>query len=455
MKRFLSVCLCCLLLWGMAIPGYAQEASQVREIYTVDDLLAIAEAPEGSYILMQDLDMTGVTWPSPDFSGIFDGNGYSILNLTLSEFGPSTPESYDGNSIAYETHYVALFGTLIGAEVKNLNLVNVRALVESDVPVFLAGIAGYFQESTVSNCSVTGNLELRAHDRMFGVGGIAGYGGVGLIENCTVDVTLICTDTDAETKDEQFMGGIYATGFLDVKNCTVTIDGYVSEHGYVHNGGIVGMFMQAPHGWKYTGKLSGNKVYGKITFFEDNRDRRAYCRPIAGEILAYSHSEANNKYEFQRDERKEYDVELRPEMCPEPVYDVLEIPATCNTFGYTDYICTSCGYTYKDHYTLYQHTVTQWSTLLEATEEAEGLEEGSCDLCGFTEQRNLPKLEPVPTEPETEPSTQPEPTEPTVPVKKSNPIPWILLAAVAAAAVVVSVFLLAKPKKKKQGKFQK
>ena len=37
----------------------------------------------------------------------------------------------DGNLKSYETNYVALFGTLQNAEVKNLNLLNVRGVVES------------------------------------------------------------------------------------------------------------------------------------------------------------------------------------------------------------------------------------------------------------------------------------------------------------------------------------
>ena len=59
-------------------------------------------------------------------------------------------------------------------------------------------------------CTVTGCLELRAHDRMFGVAGVVGYGS-GTVEGCTVDVTLICTDTDPNTKDEQFMAAVFST----------------------------------------------------------------------------------------------------------------------------------------------------------------------------------------------------------------------------------------------------
>lgn len=453
MKQCVTVLCCAIFLFLMIVPGFAQELPDTIEIRTVEDLQSVAENPTANFILMNDLDLSGVEWFSPDFSGTFDGNGHSLLNLYLSHPGPTKPESYDGNLLSYETDYVGLFATMQNATVKNLNLVNLRGLVEIDSPCFFAGIAGYFQESTISNCTVTGTLELRAHDRMFGIGGIAGFGGIGLIENCNVNVTLICTDTDAATKDEQFLGGIYATGFIDVKDCIVTIDGYGSEHGYAHNGGIVGMYMQQPYGMKISGKLTGNKVYGKITFFEDNRDRRAYCRPIAGETLAFSHSTAYNKYEFERDERKDYDIELRPEMCADPTYTEVLTDPGCESFGYTTYRCDSCGYTYTDHYTLYRHTVTNWQTVLPATEDAEGISEGSCDLCGVLQQRTDPVLEPVPTE-ATQAATQPEVTEPTsvVPEKIQFPVIPVTLGAAFVAALLV---LLLRPRKQRKGKFQK
>lgn len=451
MKRFLLLLLSVLLISGMSVSACATEVSDTVEIYTVEDLMKIVENPGGSYILMKDLDMTGVEWNCPDFRGSFDGNGHAILNLYLSQPGPSIRESYDGNCIPYETQYAGLFGVVENAEIKNLNLVNVRALVEIDTPCFLAGIAGYLQESTISGCSVSGTLELRAHDRMFGIGGIAGFGGIGLIENCNVDVTLICTDTDAETKDEQFLGGVYGTGFVDVKDCTVTIDGYASEHGYAHNGGIVGMFMQRPFGWQVMGKITGNYVEGKITFFEDNLDRRAYCHPIIGETLAYSIANSGNRYDFKNDERKEYDVELRPEMCENPVYTETVTAPGCDTFGFTTFACDSCGYAYTDDFTLYQHTVSNWEEAEPATLEAEGLSQGNCDLCGIQQQRSEPKLKPEVT-PETEPPTQPETTEPPQRSPEKAGIPVVPIAAGAVVLVILAAFLL-RPKKK--GKFQK
>lgn len=435
--RKICLCVCmALLLTLAAVPAAATETEAATEtartapveIYTVEDLQQMAQNPTGSYILMNDLDMEGIAWKSLDFSGSFDGNGYAILNLTLSEPGDARPDSVDGNRKKYETAYVGFFGTLQDAQVKDLKLLGLRALVESDEPCFLGGIAGYISNSTVSNCSVSGILELRAHDRMLGVGGLAGYG-AGYFDGCTVDVTLICTDTDQTKRDEQFMGGILANGYADITNCQVKIDGYCSEYGYCHNGGLVGMLMQYPWG-KWSSKVMNNTVTGKITFFEKNTDRRAYCAALIGEALTPTKQVRDNTEDFLRDERKEYDVELRPEMCENPVYTDMVTAPDCDSYGYTSHTCDGCGYTYLDSYTLPEHIPGEWTLVREATVEETGLWQAYCP-CGREFSREEPKLDPPPT-------TEPAPTEEeTVPVQQEDDITVPVMTVVKDASLVV------------------
>lgn len=446
-RRIISMLILLSLLLSLGVSAAAAETTEpadaVKEIWTVEDLMSMAEDPEGSYILMADLDLAGVQWQSIDFSGTFDGNGHAILNLTITGPGQEKPASYDGNRKQYETTYFGLFGTLRDAQVKNLQLLNVRALVVWDSPVFLAGIAGYAEKTVISGCTVTGTLELRAHDRMFGVGGVVGYGS-GAVENCDVDVTLICTDTDAQTRDEQFLGGIYGTGFMDMRDCNVVIDGYVSDHGYVHSGGMVGMYMDYPFGKGVRGYVQGNSVEGKITFFEDNTNRRAYCKAIIGETLVDWWYLGENREDFLRDERFEYDVELRPEMCETPIYTQEITPSDCENFGYTTCTCTTCGYSYRDYYTLRVHEVTEWTIQKEPTVEEEGLSVGYC-ACGLEHTRVEPKLEP-PTEAPTEPVTEAPATE--APVYEEIPVgvdpvfyialgSWCVLLLLALILIVI------------------
>lgn len=460
MKKILPALAAVLVVFAMlatAVPALAEETQSPVEIYTPEDLLKMAQDPDGSYILMADLDMTGIPWKAVDMKGgSFDGNGHAILNLTLTEMGDLKPNSCDGNKKLYETAYFGLFGTLVDSEVKNLKLLNVRALVTIDEPCFVGGLAGYAENATITDCTVVGTLELRAFDRMFGVGGVVGYGS-GKIKKCTVDVTLITTDTDATTKDEQFLGGVYATGFMDVRDCDVTIDGYTSEHGYVHNGGIVGMYMEYPLGTGKKGYITGNHVEGRITFFENNPDRRAYCKAFVGEALVNYYILDDNTQNFKRDEWKDFSEELRPEMCAVPEYTESVIAGNCTTYGYTQHTCEICGYSYRDRYTLFTHTVSVWTQQEPATLETEGLELGYCDGCGIQQTRAIPVLQPetVPTTNDA-PETIPQGTVThTASPKKQNHLPLILAITIVVGCAAALIVLLVQESKRKRRRKRK
>ena len=388
----------------------ATRQENVTQITDMAGLRAMEQDPTGSYQLAADIDASGETWFPFSFHGTLDGNGYSILNLSIQDAGEAIRETYDGNMKVYDTYFAALFDELSGGSVNSLNLVNLRIDVTTDQPCFVGGIAGYMENATIENCSVQGSLQLHAHDRMFGVGGIIGYG-CGEIRDCSADVTLVCVDTDASTKDEQFMGGVCAAGYPDMHGCKIKITGFDSDHGYVHDGGLVGMYMFYPKGTKYKGSITDNYVSGKITFFEDNKNRRAYCNGFIGEIMNWDFENGRNKNDFTRDEVFKYDVDLMPHACENPVMreDVTE--AGCE-FGYTTYVCETCGYTETDHYTLKEHDYA-WTVEKEAALEEEGLRSGVCVGCGAMTQEVIPKLTPEPTE-------EPAPAEESLEAKQAN-----------------------------------
>lgn len=443
--------LICLLLLAflLVIPVSAEG---VTEIHTPEDLAAMAENPAGEYILMSDLDMEGVEWNCFDFSGTLDGNGHSILNLTITEPGSTTDTTLDGNQIEYETWFAGMFSRLDHAEIRNLNLLNVRMLVETDVPCFAGAVAGFSDDAVITDCRISGTLELRAHDRMFGLAGVLGYG-TGTIENSEIDVTLICVDTDAQTRDEQFLGGAFGTGFMTVADSIIRIDGYISEHGYVHSGGVAGMLMQYPIGMHRDSRIIRNEITGKITFFEDNTNRRAYCESTVGEqLLVFNYGILDNVRDFTRDERFEYDAELRPEMCENPVYQEKTVPGTCDAAGFTEYTCTVCGYVSRDHFTVPQHRVSNWQVLVAPEVGSTGLSSGVCDDCGAMVQREEEPL-PPPTEPPTEPD-EGKPAEPEVDAfqpkehsdaDKTNLMKLVVPALIAAVCfAVIAVVLILK-----------
>ena len=330
----------------------AYGAADTVSITSKEELAGIAANPSGNYRLDKDIDMTGVEWIPFKFSGNLDGNGHAILNLTYSTTGEERVTSYDGNYKKYDTCFGGLFSIVTEeASVTNLKLINVRATLTADDPTFIGTVAGCLDGGVIDGCTITGRLDITTSAKMFGVGGIVGYGR-GIITNTDSETTLVCIDTDIQNKDEQFMGGAYATGYIDMENCNVTVYGYDSDHGYVHNGGLTGMYMFYPYGQKYSGKILNCNVDGFITFFEDNTDRRAYCRAYWGELLSTNCVIDGCTDNFQSDERFDYSVNLLPDMCENPSYTKNVTESTDTEYGYTTYTCKACGYHYNDNYTL-------------------------------------------------------------------------------------------------------
>lgn len=411
--RIMILLLCAVMLLGLVMPALATELpaadAKLHRIRTAEDLKEIAEDPTGHYILENDIDMTGIEWKPIDFAGVFDGMGHALLNLSLTQPGDAVETAYDGNRKSYDCKYVGLFSTLKNAEVKNLKLMGVEGYVETDEPCFMGSIAGYVYKSTITDCVVYGTMEMRAHNQMFGLGGIAGYG-VGSIDKCEVDLVMILTDTNQETLDEQFLGGAFSTGYMDVRDSEIKLNAFASEYGYAHTGGIVGMLMQYPIGEGKRLEMMRNSVSGSITFFECNADRRAYCAPFAGEVLAVSYNISENLQFFKRNELWKYDQELRPCMCenPETVDEVVR--GKCAKYGYTETKCLSCEFVSVHSYTLFEHDVSKWELLDPPTPKSEGLSEGTCDLCAAVVYRKEPVLE-VEPEPETQPTEATQPVE--------------------------------------------
>ncbi len=75
-------------------------------------------------------------------------------------------------------------------------------------------------------------------------------------------------------------------------------------------------------------------------------------------------------------------------------YTAQVVKPTCETQGYTVHKCT-CGKTYTDSKTQPTgHTWSDWKTVKEATETAEGLKERTCSACAKKEEQTIAKKEP-------------------------------------------------------------
>lgn len=169
------------------------------EVKTIQDLYNIRLDLTAKYILMNDIDLTAATAEGGDydyggrgwnpigsndiygdgeFSGIFDGNGYSIKSMRINLHYSNLP-----SGVTEEVN-VGLFSNVSGT-IKNLHMENVDfyTIVRiSSGKTNAGGIAAKTtQSATIINCSVTGKIA--TDDSYDNAGGLIGYND-GTINQC-------------------------------------------------------------------------------------------------------------------------------------------------------------------------------------------------------------------------------------------------------------------------------
>ena len=379
MVKKLCAMMLSLLMLGMTFP-LGETKSKTVGIATREDLMRIADDPDGSYVLTADIDMGSDPWTPVAFSGTLDGAGHTIANLAVIETSEQTAVTTDGNSLAYDSVFAGLFSIVENAEIKNLRLLNTKITIETEQCCFIGAIAGYAENTTFSGCSVTmrGSLTVSAQDA--GVGGMIGYLKAGEISDSTVEAELQFIDINETVACEEFLGGVYACGYGEVARCTVFTRGYAEIYGYAHNGGVAGMF-KLPH--RYQGKylaVRDTAIDAEIRFFEVTKSKRAYCDPVIGENKAndcyLTHNQIKH-FDFTYDAKA---VPKRPDPCGNPSYTTVVTEPSCSEWGYTTYTCTTCGYSYRDDYTMPAHKYRQDGESATCTQEGHAL--FVCELCG-------------------------------------------------------------------------
>ena len=204
MKRVVSIILSICMILGMQTYGplvseVSAGTSDWIEIRTAADFYAINNDLTANYKLMNDIDLGKETatggsydymgngwepigsngsYSRKDFTGVLDGNGYSIKNLNIHI-------KTDPQGLGTEA-YVGLFSGNSGT-IKNLTLkdvdINNTKLKEN---VYLGGIVAY-NSGTIENCKITGIIKngmgSLTGDGKIITGGISGYN-KGTISKC-------------------------------------------------------------------------------------------------------------------------------------------------------------------------------------------------------------------------------------------------------------------------------
>ena len=381
----------------------AINAEEPIPISSVEDLWLLSDIPNAMFVLTDDIDMSGIDWVPIPFSGTLDGAGHGIYNLKVTCFGNDTEPTVDGNAKVYDSVLAGLFSALDGADIHDLTIRGADIDVRGEQHCFAGVLAGWMKNTRVTGCVIEDSrVTLTAackpetgQDRRScnaGVGGIAGFGaaaqtpGINFVSGCRVSVTLIFDDQcDPSLKVEEFLGGIVSAGCVEILDTQMDIHGYASCRGYAHNGGLVGMLYDyaGPEN-KGTGaelRISGCQVSGSITFFEDNRDRRAYCDPYVGEKMTWPRY-SNVHQTFRSNETFNYSATPGPEKCAQPQISDAVTPGSCDAWGYTTHTCAGCGNTWADTFTPRVHEPGNWETVATPIGGSDGLKVRRCVKCG-------------------------------------------------------------------------
>jgi hypothetical protein len=272
-------------------------------IYTADELNSIGLFPcewGKSFKLMADIDLStftgtefntiGYTDIDPwlynsnkiPFTGIFDGNGHTISNLTytskdvnnLGLFGlMSDPNAEIKNlelvdsyiSVPNGNHIGSLVGCLLGGSITNCHTTNCIVSGNSDVGG-LVGRNGYLYTRGVNpdytvrimNCHSTGSVTGTAN-----TGGLVGNNYLGAIVGCYS--TSIVTGTT-------YVGGLVGDNYDSITNCYTT--GNIIGEDTV--GGLVGFNSRAITNCYSASNVTGNRLTGGLVGNQYNDSANIY-----------------------------------------------------------------------------------------------------------------------------------------------------------------------------------
>ncbi len=169
-------------------------------------------------VIALDTDNTNYTFEGTSFSGIFDGAGHRVNNLTIDDGGV-------GND------YLGLFGYTENGQIENLVLENV-VIITGDNSHRVGGLVGNNDTTAVTNCHLIGEIGTGRYSGR--IGGLIGRNIDGEIVGCHTE-----HDINVETNNFEIGGLIGGNVGGLISNCYTT--GAVSGNGKTYElGGLIG-----------------------------------------------------------------------------------------------------------------------------------------------------------------------------------------------------------------------
>ncbi|MFZ0034543.1 MAG: GLUG motif-containing protein [Sedimentisphaerales bacterium] len=169
-------------------------------------------------VIAPDTNNSDYSFEGTAFTGVFDGNGHKISNLTIDTNGA-------GNN------YLGLFGYTSSGQIKNLRLEDVN-IAGDDNSIFLGGLVG-LNDASISNCRSTGTVTGGGDSEY--IGGLVGY-------NDNLCSISYCHSTGAVTggDNSDYLGGLAGINGGNITECYST-GTVTSGDNSSHLGGLAGL----------------------------------------------------------------------------------------------------------------------------------------------------------------------------------------------------------------------
>lgn len=291
------------------------DAANKSLVFNTTTLLAIANEPAKTYVVVSDIDMSGISWTPFAFSGVLNGNGFTIKNLSVSSgsgnlgifttiSGTISDLKFENLTVASSVYENVFVGGVCGELTGVLSNIHVVSGSISGKTSYIGGIVGKMSSGTISRSSNGATVQGEANDTEGGTaGGICGWFAGGNISDC---------ENRGKVDNDRFTGGIagYVTalGFSNLKNYGEVIgkDNVGGIFGYLVYGGDMNV-----NGFANAGNISGENYVGGLigqlynrtantnhTLLLNRLSNQANVQGMnyVGGIMGYIYAEDNRSY---------------------------------------------------------------------------------------------------------------------------------------------------------------
>ncbi len=254
------------------VAGQTYTISSAADLNKLMTLTQSGQSTNGAkFVLTSDIDLSGYTWHGiENFAGTFDGNGYTISNLSGTQ---------------------GLFKNTSDAVVKNVKLENINVNGNN---IYVGGLIGQSYDTDITNVSVSGSVknynsssfshERTDHNEDIGTGGVVGFYYASGGETSTIDNVMNRCDV---TGTGYNVGGVLGCYFIQHPSSHPNFNNAYSIGditGGTNVGGITGYWKVDPDNNSNTdvsniysgGDIHGNTNVGGFTgvlsCWDDNGD---------------------------------------------------------------------------------------------------------------------------------------------------------------------------------------